>query len=166
MNKRKRIIALENRVDVLEQAKKNLETHIEVLDFKEKAKGEKFVIKQVNVGGLFSPFQRSCTRVSYLSESGNSVKTEDFENCHDTVTQNEKYLEFWHDKKIVRAMRVYNDRLVEMDVDVYSKAYADRIAEKRKPLIDINACTSAASDALAKVSGSVSDWARRVAKLF
>ena len=149
MNKKKKIVELENRVEVLEKQKESLETRVEVLDFKEEAKGAKFVIKQKHISGGCFPFTLSHdeTRISYLSESGNKVITETFTDCKETVTQHDKYLEFWRDGKITSAMRVYHDKLVEMDVDVYTKAFPDWIAEQSKAYININA-----SEALAKAA--------------
>ena len=151
MNKKKKIVELENRVEVLEKQKESLETRVAVLDFKEEAKGAKFVIKQKHVPPTFSPFALSHddTCISYLSESGNKVITEIFRDLKETVTQHDKYLEFWRDGKIISAMRVLRDKLVEMDVDVYKKAFADWIAEQGKAYININANVKAASDAIA-----------------
>lgn len=157
MNKKKRIIKLENRIEVLEKQKESLETRVEVLDFKEEAKGAKFVIKRVprrdpRYGWLIND---NDYKISYLSEIGNKVITETFINCKETVTQHDKYLEFWRDGKITAAMRVLRDKLVEMDVDVYKKAFADWIAGQCKAYINISANVPKATDAFDALAHSI-----------
>lgn len=157
MNKKKRIIKLENRIEVLEKQKESLETRVEVLDFKEEAKGAKFVIKKKHVPSTHSPFALSHeeTRISWLSERGDKVITKTFRNLAETVTQHDKYLEFWQGGEITSALRVLRDELVEMDLDVYKKAFADWIAGQRKAYINISANVSKATDTFDALAYSI-----------
>lgn len=163
MNKKKKIVELENRVEVLEKQKESLETRIAVVDFKEEAKGAKFVIKCKHISGCtIYPFSlpHDEARISYLSERGDKVITKTFTDLKETVTQHDKYLEFWRDGKITSAMRVLRDELVEMDIDVYTKAFADWIAEQSKAYININANVNSVSEAIAKAAATAAQAAQ------
>ena len=152
MNKRKRIIELENRVEDLEQANKELETRVEVVEFKERAKDAKFIVEAISRSypTLFKPFyEPAYTRISYLSEKGDKVIRENIPT-EDTVKQNGKYLEFWNKGVLTSAMRVLHDKLVEMDVDVYKKAFPERANEAVKINVnfaDFEKATKSAKDA-------------------
>jgi hypothetical protein len=153
MNKRKRIIALENRIEVLEQENKKLETRVEVVDFKERAKDAKYVIEKIRENSRIYPsFVVPPTKIliKYLSEIGDKVITAIFPDCREIIVQNGKYLEFWRNGKITSAMRVFHDKLVEMDVDVYKKAFPERANEAVKINVnfaDFEKATKSAKDA-------------------
>ena len=131
----------------------DLENRLAVLEFRQEANGRKFIITE-SPSYIF-PFPQKSYTIKFLSENGAKVITiqESFP-VYWIITQNDKYLEFWSDKStykrcVIRAMRVFEDKLVNMDVDVYNKAFYPKKENPYSiPKFNIEAETKKASDAL------------------
>ena len=126
MFNKKKIKALEERVASLEYDNCILKKLTDVMRFKEEAQGAKYIVeKQIKSKG-WRIWEDIC-KISYLSSCGDKVITKELYDYGYNVKQNDKYLEFWINSEIVRAMYVEDNKLERMDIDVYKKAFADRI---------------------------------------
>ena len=155
MFNKKKIVALEARIALLDNKNKELTARAEVLEFKEKAKGEKFIVAKSE-----KPFRwlawDNTYKISYLSENGDKVITAEF--CFDaavTVHVNDKYVELWRDGKISCALFVHGEKLVEIDIDVYTRAFADRINELMKGFVTLTASTEKATASIEQLNAAV-----------
>lgn len=130
----------------------DLENRLEVLEFKREANGRTFIVTE-SPNYMF-PFPRKSYTIKFLSEDGTKVIT--VLNTFPVpwvITQNGKYLEFWSDnttvkRRVIKAMRVVDDKLVDMDADVYNKAFYPEKKNPFRPIVDIGADTKKATDAL------------------
>lgn len=99
-----------------------LESRVAVLEFKEAAKGERFVL-----GCTCGGFPRFVQEVKWLSDDGKRVITDKIRYTpNEKIKLNGKYIEVCDKSsygKVYRAYRVKEDTLVDMDVDVYIKAF-------------------------------------------
>ena len=132
---------------------RDLENRLAVLEFEKEANGCTFIVEDSSL--YIFPFPEKSRTIKFLSEDKSKVITiyQTFPSCA-IITQNGKYLEIWSNKStlkksVVKAMRVSGDTLVDMDVDVYNKAfYPEKRNHYAKPIIDIAAETKRATDAL------------------
>lgn len=99
---------------------KSLKNRVEVLEFKEAAKGERFVL-----GAKKVDFIRAWQEVKWISEDGKSVVAAEVTlTCWDGVKVNGNYVEVLDAHGgVSEAYRVKDDCLVDMDVEVYRKAF-------------------------------------------
>lgn len=105
MKKKAEIKALKNRVGVLE--------------FKEAANGERFILGECI---RCVPFRKQ--EVRWLSKDGKCVVSDYIIHSYDTVVINGNYIEVRDFRGVVaEAYRVKSDVLVDMDVEVYRKAF-------------------------------------------
>lgn len=131
---------------------KELENRLEVLEFEKEANGCTFIV--VDSPSYIFPFPEKFRMIKFLSEDKSKVitigKTLPVSSI---ITQNGKYLEIWSDQStykraVVKAMRVVGDKLVDMDVDVYNKAFYPPKKNPFKPIVDTGDYAKKATDAL------------------
>lgn len=155
MFNKKEIEALTARVEVLENKNKELKARAEVLEFKEEAKGAKYIVAKSEKPLRWLAWDNTY-KISYLSENGDKVITAEF--CFDaavTVHVNDKYVELWRDGKISCALFVHGEKLVEIDIDVYTRAFADRINELMKGFVTLTASTEKATASIEQLTNAV-----------
>lgn len=101
---------------------KSLKNRVEVLEFKEAANGERFILGEKVVHSLF-PIERRI--VKWLSDDGERVVTDMItEPFGSSVSLNGDYVEVRNfGDRVLHAYRVKGDALVDMDVNVYNKAF-------------------------------------------
>ena len=96
-----------------------LDNKVAVLDFKLKAKENKFIIEPLESGAI---------RIQYLSELESEVldKIISYKNTFEVIQKGdyiECWVNSWTGRYLDRVMRVDKSRLVDMDVRVYEKAF-------------------------------------------
>ena len=95
-----------------------LDNKIEILEFKLNAENKKYIVE---------PFIPGYIRIKFLAKNETKVIAETFKNDYIKVKQNDKYLEFWRSgwagHYLDKVMYVSDDKLVNMDVGVYTKAF-------------------------------------------
>lgn len=112
---------------------KALKNRVEVLEFKEAAKGERFIL-----GDLYRGFPCGKQEIKWLSKDGRCVVTDGITLLpSEAVAFNGNYVEVRGvggiDGVVSEAYRVKNDVLVDMDVEVYRKAfYPEKKTEEEK----------------------------------
>ena len=162
MFNRKKIERLEARVALLE-------ARADVQEFKEKAKGATYIVSDNGYFGYnntLSLILHKCVsfhgwhytyEISYLSKRGDKVITKAFEETeHYRTRQNDKYLEFWQGSDLECVMYLEDDDLVRMDIDVYKKAFADRI-NAITHFVQVKAGAEQATVAIEKMTAAVKE---------
>lgn len=102
----------------------SLKNRVEVLEFKEAAKGERFILGRCLDGLMMFPLEKQV--VKWLSEDGESVVTDIITlTPFSKVSFNGDYVEVRSigTGRVTDAYRVKDDALVDMDVKVYNKAF-------------------------------------------
>lgn len=155
MFNKKKIAELTARIALLENKNKELTARAEVLAFKEEAKGAKYIVAKRGKNFGFIAFDNTYN-ISYLSENGDKVITKEY--CFDndiTVHVNDKYVELWRDGKISCALFVCGEKLLEIDIDIYKKAFADRINGITNDFITIKASAEKALAPIENLTAAV-----------
>ena len=95
---------------------KALKARVEVLEFKEAAKGERFIL-----GRRCEVYQE----IKWISEDGKRVVTGQIAgSLRNVIKFNGNYVEVYnHVVGLIGSYRVKNDVLVDMDIEVYRKAF-------------------------------------------
>lgn len=100
---------------------KALKARVEVLEFKEAAKGKRFIFGRC----YCNAFREFVQEIKWLSEDGKRVVTRQFSlRSSYEIKFNGNYVEVYHPfLGLVDAYRVKNDVLVGMDIEVYCEAF-------------------------------------------
>lgn len=165
MFNKKKIAELTARITLLENKNKELTARAEVLAFKEEAKGAKYIVAKRGKNFGFVAFDNTYN-ISYLSENGDKVITKEY--CFDndiTVHVNDKYVELWRNGEISCALFVCGEKLLEIDIDIYKKAFADRINGITKDFITIKASAEKATAAIKQVTEAIKETNANVKSL-
>ncbi|MBO5906173.1 MAG: hypothetical protein J6Q84_07135 [Kiritimatiellae bacterium] len=155
-------------VKALQILNNKLEAKVKVLEFKEKANGNKYVIDTYAVKRLFEFIPLRAYTVSYIHKD--EVVTHKTDICVDGYNKleiNGEYVEAYSNKELVKVFEGRNDKpaFEEQDVELYKKAYPDRFKTS-----DINSICklSAEADTLANTTAraikAVANLGKEIAK--
>lgn len=129
----------------------DLENRLAVIEFEKEAKGCTFIVTESPYYRF--PFPKKSYNIYFLSKGKTrEIMVQMTIPVEWSITQNGKYLEFWSSntaiKRIVKAMRVVGDQLVDMDVDVYNKAFYPKKENPFKRIVEVGDVSNKAKDAL------------------
>ena len=158
------------KIELLEARVALLEARAEAMEFKEKAKGATYIVSDTGYYGdnntLSLILHKNVSfhgwhytyKISYLSKRGDKVITKEFEETeYYRARQNDKYLEFWQGSEINCVMYLEDDDLVKMNIDVYKKAFADRI-KAIKHVAEVKAGAEQATAAFEQMTSAVEQF--------
>jgi hypothetical protein len=127
------------------------DNRIAVLEFKLKAENKKYIVRP--------SYDSNHIFVEFLSVNESKVIIECFYNKWIEIKQNDKYLEFWSmswsKRYLDKVMYINDDKLVNMDVDVYTKAFYPQ-DKSTDPIVKIGVETKKATEDIKTLTTNLS----------
>ena len=132
---KERIRSLELSMEALDDKNQKLNNRVKLLEFKEKAKGNKYVIDRYVKYHMFGILPIHDYSISYLyNDKVHTLKTD----CEATEMEiNGDYVEAYKNDELVKVYQGCDDeaKIKEVDIELYKKAYPDKFkVEYKNPL--------------------------------
>lgn len=158
---KERVRLLELEMEALDNKNRDLTKKVAVLEFKEKAKGNKYVIDKYVKHHMFGIVPIHDYSISYLyNDKVHTLKTD----CEATEMKiNGDYVEAYKNDKLVKVYQGCDDeaKIEEVDIELYKKAYPDKIkVENKNPLAKLVVDTTE----LTNVAQSTTDAIKNLTK--